>query len=185
MALLEYLKQRRIEAIKKKEEEAKQAEALRLEQERIAEEKKRKIAESEIIAALFNEFKKSDWILNRQSGEDDGNREVRVTYDTVGIKWSKLNYTSRIVGQDKWGIDQYESKYVEEILGQVEYSFTKSGYAPLDKYDYQIRTLFAEVITEGIENMCPGTRSEYHRVLGDHETAYRRYTLPSPMRKMF
>lgn len=185
MALFEYLKQRRNEAAKKKEEE-KQAEALRLEQERIATEaQKKRIAESEIIAALFNEFRKSDWILNRQNGEDNGIREVRVTYDTVGIKWSKMNYTSRIVGQDKWGIDQYEKKYVEEIFGQVEYSFTKSGYAPLDKYDYQARKLFAEVITEGIEKMCPGAHSEYHHVLGNHETEYRRYTLPIPMRKMF
>ena len=46
MALFEYLKQRRNEAAKKKEEE-KQAEALRLEQERIATEaQKKRIAES-------------------------------------------------------------------------------------------------------------------------------------------
>lgn len=185
MGIFGYLKKRRDEAETKRIEQEK-AEAVRLEEEKIAREsRKKKIASSPVIDALFVEFKKYGWILNRQSGNDNGLRELRITSDTVEIKWSRMQRSSHIVGQDKWGIDIYKEEYIEEIYGHVVYSFTKSGYAPLDDYDLTTKELFADVIAERIETITPGTHSSYAYRTGDYTSAYRNYTLAAPTQRMF
>lgn len=176
MGILEYFKEK-----KKKEAEAKaaQAEAWRIKEENL----KKRIESSPIIDALFAEFAKHDWILRRQSAEDKGEREVCVTNDTISIKWFSMHYSSRVVGQDKWGVNIYKSNMTEEVHGHVAYSFTKSGYAPLD--GYLEREVFAEVITNRIEAAVQYTYSSSNNKLGEHDSSYRTYTLPAPTQRTF
>lgn len=187
MGIIDYIKKRKDEAEAKRREQEK-AEAEQRALERAKEEKlKNTIANSPIIDALFAEFYKQDWILHRQSGSDIGTRKLRITSDTVEIKWSSWRTESKIVGQNRMGINIYKESGIEDIHEQVIFSFTKSGYKPLEETDLEKKRLLADVITERIANEIPGAYSETTR-LGGYENRYsegRIYHLPSPKRELF
>lgn len=93
-----------------------------------------RFSKSPVLDMLFEQLKTLDWATTCQSAQDNGLRRVTLTEDTLAIKWAEWHSDSRLAGFNKWGIAQYEQTSTENIHNQVCYSYTKSGYAPLDAY---------------------------------------------------
>ncbi len=94
-----------------------------------------KLANAPILDLLIdNVIKASDeesWIMRGQNYYDKCRRTVIVEPDVFGIKWSSMCDKSYI---DNDG--QRKTQRVEEVQGEICYSYTKSGYLLLHSYSY-------------------------------------------------
>ena len=169
MGIFGYIKKLKNESEAKRIEQEKADVALRQRIEAEEEQYRKSLEHSPIIDGLFSEFNKQPWILHRQSGKDRGMRVLRITSDTVEIKWSTWNGNT------------------EEIYGNAAFSFTKSGYRSLEECDFEKKRAMLDVITARIKSQVPGAYSDSdyrYGGYGDH-SIHRYYHLPEPHNTIF
>lgn len=168
MGIFSYIKKLKNEEEAKRVEQEKADAVLSQRIEDEVEQYRKTLEHSPIIDGLFSEFNKQPWILHRQSGKDSGVRVLRITSDTVEIEWSAWNGTT------------------VEIYGNAVFSFTKSGYRPLEKCDFEKKRALLDVITARIKSQIPGAYSDSDYRHGyDLYSIHRNYHLPEPQNTMF
>lgn len=137
-------------------------------EKREAEEAKVKMVEDQIMQALAQcelldmvidnllEDEENPWITTCQSYYDDCKRVVSSGVDMFEVKWFVMRKEPAIVGYDEDGKPIQRMKDVEEILGRVGYSYTKSGYMPLHEYRSSItkNEKTGEKVVISAERMC-------------------------------
>lgn len=103
------------------------------------------------------------WITMGQSYYDSCRRVVKIEPDGFEIKWSSY-HDEPCIGSD----GQRRIEKVEDVHGQVGYSYTKSGYLPLHGYKYdngnkevptnRVCCLWASIIRERMMATMPQCR---------------------------
>lgn len=130
-----------------------------------------------LIENILNE--EEPWIFQCQSYYDSRRRVVHIEPDGFEIKWFDA-HTEEYLGGD----GQQHHKTVEDVYGQVGYSYTKSGYLPLHTYWYdngnkklstdRVCYLWASIIRKRMMVKMP--QCEFGEV---NDSAYFSYTVPA------
>ena len=100
-----------------------------------------------LIENIFSE--ENAWIYTQYNYYDDRRRVVKIENDCVCIKHEKYNHelveSSNKIKNNLGIMDDHVSS---EILNSVAYSFTQSGWLPLDtiKTSFNAKEIFAEVL---------------------------------------
>ena len=79
-----------------------------------------------IVDSVLESIEKEPWLNTARGYYDSRRRVVSVEEDSFEIKWSRFRDEAYIGGDGK----RY-TKEVEDVYGNIGFSFTKSGYLPL------------------------------------------------------
>lgn len=139
-----------------------------------------KMAESQLIDLIVNEILAMDrnsFVYIQQSPQDNRKRRVVISNDCLEIKWSTFHWEKYT---DENGV---HNKKVEDIILDESYSFSKSGYQPLDNFTASNGTavssdkvveIFAETIRKKMEQAIPECKFDYSvsRVLSSYQEQF-------------
>ena len=126
-----------------------------------------------LIGQLFGDDLE-EWITMGQSYYDERTRVVSVEPDSVSIEWASWDKERVQVGVYDDGTPKTEVRDCKKILGEIAYSFTKSGYLPLhahynekgkedvsvDRVCYLLASIIQERMAAKMPNCTFGTVSQ-------------------------
>ena len=113
-----------------------------------------------LIENVINSGDEEPWLFSGMSYYDSCRRTVIIEPDGFGIKWSST-HEEPYIGSD----GQRRTQRVEDVHGELGYSYTKSGYLPLHSYSYddgrkeisvdRVCCLWASIIRERLAAKMP------------------------------
>lgn len=127
------------------------------------------MAESPLIDLIVNEVLNMDrnsFVHIQQIPQDNCKRIVVIGSDFFQIKWTTYHNESYV---DPY-TEKVKYKTVEDIIEEVSYSFSASGYQPLSSFNSSNGTtigvskvvkIFAEVVKSKMEQTFPNYRFQY------------------------
>lgn len=90
-----------------------------------------------LMDAILNDAD-NPWLYQAQDFHEDGKRFVWVDLESFEIKWATSYWEDYIAGYYSDGQPKRSTRLAEDVHAHVEYSYTKSGFAPLSNYTSSI-----------------------------------------------